>query len=186
MMKAGSRYHKSLRIACALLLALPTLAIGQDRSRPNANALPGLVIGQVRPEQPPGAPGVVPIPPYLRGIALEEAQQDAIFDLLHGQARGMRERMKVVVKAEEELRAMAFNPEYDDIRARELVERMSIAQAQGRMLQMRMDHQIYTLLNPEQRQHIVGASTRDWPDVPGFAPPPVACPGSVSLRPEAR
>ena len=46
------------------------------------------------------------MPPHLRGLNLTEAQQDKVFEIMHAQAPVMRDKAKVVRKAESDLRAL--------------------------------------------------------------------------------
>lgn len=154
-MKLSSLAFKHFILAGAL--AMPTLAPAQGMPpAPETCPMPG----QAGPHPMPGLPGAEPMPPFLRGLTLSEAQQDAVFDLFNGQARGMRERMKTIDKAEKELRAMALSPDFDDARAQALIEVASIAMAQIKFMQVRTDHQLYTLLTPEQRQQLDAMKTR--------------------------
>jgi Spy/CpxP family protein refolding chaperone len=177
------RHVLLIALACALprlaSAGLPTTAAPMapaphDCARP----LPGPGMGA--PDLPP-PPGALPLPPYLRGVTLSEAQQDALFDLMHGLMRAMREPMKTMARIESDLRALPFSPDYEDAKARALIENLAIAQAQARLLHMRADRQIYTLLTPEQRRQIViGQVDGMAPGHAQHAPIPSPRPGMAS------
>jgi Spy/CpxP family protein refolding chaperone len=151
-------------------LVLPTLASAHGMP-PGPEACPPPLFGHA---------GQPPMPAFLRGLTLSEAQQDAVFDLFNGQAHGMRERKKVIDKAEKELRAMALSADFDDARAHALVEAAGIAMAQIKYMQVRTDHQLYTLLTPEQRQQLDAGTTRP------PARPHADLPGQLAPRPAPR
>jgi periplasmic protein CpxP/Spy len=95
-----------------------------------------------------------PVPPFLHGIELTEAQQDRIFDIMHSQAPQMRERAKAIGKAHKELHALVMSPNYDDAKARTLIDSLSRASTDMMLQHVRTDHQIYALLTPEQRKQL--------------------------------
>jgi len=95
-----------------------------------------------------------PVPPFLHGIDLTEAQQDKIFDIMHNLAPQMRERMKAAGKARKELHALAMSQDYDDAKAKALVDAVSRASADMMLMHIRTDRQILALLTPEQRKQL--------------------------------
>lgn len=161
----------------AIALSLPSLAPAHGMPpAPEACPMPG----HAGPLPMPGLPGAEPMPPFLRGLALSEAQQDAIFDLFNGQARGLRERMKVIDKTEKELRAIALSANFDEDRAHALVEAAGIAMAQIKYMQVRTEHQLYSMLTPEQRQQVDATKARP------PARPRADMPGPLAPRAEPR
>lgn len=95
-----------------------------------------------------------PVPPFLHGIELSEAQQDKIFDILHNLAPQMRERAKAAGKARQELHTLATSQNYDEARAKSLIDTLARTQADMMLMHMRADRQILALLTPEQRQQL--------------------------------
>lgn len=171
--------------SCILL----TLGLAGLPSLSSAQGLPlggppwgGPSQGQYLPPPPPGQPGPLPMPPWLRGVALGEAQQDAVFDLALGLARELREEMKVVDRVEAELRALGLAPDYDEARARALAERLGIALARSRLIRANTDRRILALLNPEQRRQ--AALSMMEPEGAGCppGPPPRSAPPMLDHR----
>ncbi len=100
----------------------------------------------------PGMPHGEALPPFLAGVLLNEAQQDKLFELMHGQAKKRRELGKALIKADAALAELGLSPAYDEAKARGLAQRKAEALAELTLLQVRSEHQIYELLTPEQRQ----------------------------------
>jgi protein CpxP len=109
----------------------------EHRGHPEAGMMPGL-----------------PMPPFLHGIELTEAQRDAIFSILHAEAPAVRERMKAVHKAHEALHALTMSGKYDEARAKELAETAADNMAVLSLLRSRSESRIYALLTPEQRKAV--------------------------------
>lgn len=203
-MRSVTSFHKPLLIA--LTCALPSVALAALPAAPTrmAQAPQGCAMPMHGPgpgapgmEPVPGMPGPMPMPPALRGITLSEAQQDAVFDLMHGQMRAMREHMKTVTRIEADLRNLPFSPDYDDAKARALLETLATAQAQMRLIQLRTDREIYVLLTPEQRRQLVegqaacatpgNTEQRPMPGSrPGMMPPPDGFRGPMDRPPMPR
>jgi Spy/CpxP family protein refolding chaperone len=175
---------RSLLLATAVLLLNPGAQAGDgpmsmDRcAMPGAmpNAMPGPMPGAM---PPPGAPEFamagMPMPPYLRGLRLSDAQEDAIQDIFLGQARALRERARTIAKADEELRAMSLATDFDEARARALIDASSNAMAQLKLMRLRADRQILALLSPEQRRQLTAAKNE--PDAKAMPPKFGAGPG---------
>lgn len=100
----------------------------------------------------PGPRGPGEMPPYLRGVNLSEAQRDKVFEIMHGQAPAMRDKAKVVRKAEEDLRALALAPDYSEVRAKALADASAKALADMSLARVKVDRQVFELLTPEQRK----------------------------------
>jgi periplasmic protein CpxP/Spy len=107
---------------------------------------------------PPDGPGGMHRP-FLQGLSLSDTQQDQLFDIEYQQMRTVRERLRTIRKAEEELHAMGLAANFDDARAKALVEASSKASAELALLRVRTEHRIYELLTPEQRKQL--ADMRD-------------------------
>lgn len=90
-------------------------------------------------------------PPYLKGLALTEAQQDKLFAILHAAAPDLRERAKAVRKAHEALHALAQSANYADSEAAALAQALGTAEGQLALVRIRTDRQVFLMLTPEQR-----------------------------------
>jgi Spy/CpxP family protein refolding chaperone len=91
---------------------------------------------------------------FLHGIKLTDAQRDKIFAIRYAQIPTMREKMKVIHKAHEELRGMATSPQYDEARAKAAVDAAARAKADMTLMRIRSTHEVYALLTPEQRAQV--------------------------------
>lgn len=114
---------------------------------------PGLARGPGGPDGPAAAEEG-PVPPFLHGIDLTEAQRDKIFEIMHAQAPTVRQKAKEARTAREALRDLAMSPQYDEGRARALAAEGAKADADLALLRVRSDHEIFALLTPEQRQTV--------------------------------
>lgn len=101
-----------------------------------------------------GAPGGELAPPYLPALKLDEAQRDKVFAILHGQAPGLRERLKNLGRAENDLHRLTAAPDYDETRAKALADQVGRATAEIALLRARTDRQIFDVLTPEQRKRL--------------------------------
>jgi len=97
-----------------------------------------------------GGPGL----PFLRGIALSEAQEDRLFAILHAQAPQLREQEKAERKALEALDAMRESGRVDDAGAAAHARALGQAIAAQKLLHVRTAAQVMALLNPQQKQAI--------------------------------
>lgn len=95
--------------------------------------------------------GEMPMP-HLQGLKLSEAQRDKLFDIMHAQAPVMREKMKALHKAEEELRALATASDFSDAKAISLSDAATRAQADMTLLRVRTERQVFEMLTAEQRK----------------------------------
>lgn len=99
----------------------------------------------------PGDPG---IPPHLRALHLTEAQQDKVFDILHGSMPAMREKMKVARGAREALETLAMSDRFDVQKARSLADAHAKAMAEVMLARAEADAGIYAVLTPDQRAQL--------------------------------
>lgn len=162
-------------LVCGVALAVPltALAFSQHRGEPGGFGGPDMR------------------PPHLRALNLSEAQNDKVFDLMHAQAPVMREKMKAARKAEEALREFAGAPDYSEAKARALADTAAQRMADVSFERLRMEHEIFVLLTPEQRQKLaeLKASGRDrhrhggkgprGPEAQGGRPPVEGSPGEA-------
>ena len=108
------------------------------------------------PELPP--PGAMP--PFLRGLALTEAQEDKLFSMMHAGMPRLREQLRVAFKAMEELRRLAVSDNFDPDKARVIAETQAKAMAQVALMHAELDAKVRTLLTPQQRKQFDDARTR--------------------------
>ena len=92
------------------------------------------------------------VPPFLRDVELSESQQDTIFSILHNQEPLMRKKMQALHKTEEALRALALSNAYDEASAKKLADSAAEIMAEINLLHTRTDHQLFFVLNDEQRK----------------------------------
>lgn len=152
----------TLRAAALLstcLLAAPAVLA---QAMPPADG-PGIEQGDgpFGPPRPAFGPGLHAGPPFLRGLALSEAQQDRVFAILHAQAPKWRELEKAERKAGQALDELARAPQLDEARASASAQALGQAIADQELLRLQTDAQIKALLTPEQR------AQRDRPRVEG-------------------
>jgi len=108
------------------------------------------------PELPP--PGAMP--PFLRGLALTEAQEDKLFSLMHAGMPRLREQLRAALKAMEELRGLAASDKFDAEKARVIAETQAKAMAQVALMHSELDAKVRALLTPEQRKQLDDARTK--------------------------
>jgi len=92
--------------------------------------------------------------PFLRGIALTEAQEDRLFAILHAQAPQLREQDKIEDKAREAVRTMLDAGDFNEARAAVHTRALGQAIAARELLRVRTAGQVMALLTPEQRAQI--------------------------------
>jgi Spy/CpxP family protein refolding chaperone len=112
------------------------------------------------PAAGPRGEGTSPGMPYLRGLALTEAQQDSIFNIMHAQAPQARDQMKQLHKARKALREVSRSVPFDESRATALAADIARAASSLALLRARTGAEIWKVLTPEQRQQ---AATMPWP-----------------------
>lgn len=99
--------------------------------------------------------GAGPRPPFLLGLDLTEAQQDKIFDIVHAAAPALRNQSKALRKARASLRELAHSAQFDASRAKALAEAVGGAQSQLELLQVRLDHDLFSVLTSEQQGKVL-------------------------------
>jgi len=105
-----------------------------------------------RPMEMP--PEFAPLPPFLHGIGLSEAQQDKIFLIVYNQAPVLRTLMKAERKNSEALHQMAFVSPFDEAKAKVVIAADLQTISEITMLHLKSEQQIIDLLTPEQRKKI--------------------------------
>jgi Spy/CpxP family protein refolding chaperone len=95
-----------------------------------------------------------PVPPFLHGIDLTEAQREAVFTIMHNQAPVVRAKGKALQKAHEAMRAMSLSDKYDEAQSRLLAQEIADNAAALVLLHSRAEHEVYAQLTPEQRKQV--------------------------------
>lgn len=112
------------------------------------------------PHQPPTfampTHGMLGLPPFFAKLKLDEAQQDRLFSLAHAAAPAMREQMKILRKADEALRQLAFAEQYSEGAARAAAEDLGRGIVEMHLLRLRLVRQMFAVLTAEQQQEIQG------------------------------
>lgn len=168
-MKLSKHFLIPLTLAAVIPLAAQAHAGGRCHGGPSG---PQAMLGEEMGPMPGGHRGDGMMMPFMRGLNLSETQQDQIFKLMHDQAPALREKAKEMHKANAELHALGFSPNYSEARAKALSE--TSAQAGAQLAQMRTANanRIYQLLTPEQRQKMEEMKTSFEPRGLRRAPPP--------------
>jgi Spy/CpxP family protein refolding chaperone len=158
-MTFATLFSKPAMVAAGILLAASQCVQAMDvASSPDMNhGAPHhgqhMPMGWHRGPMGMGAMGS-PVPPFLRGIELTEAQQDKIFEIMHNLAPQMREKAKAAHKARKELHELATSQNYDESKAKSLADTLARSQADMMLMHIRADRQILALLTAEQRKQV--------------------------------
>jgi periplasmic protein CpxP/Spy len=88
---------------------------------------------------------------HMRALGLSEAQQDQIFKIRHDAQPAMREQMKQVRKAREELRQVAMADKFDESRARQAADAQAKALSAMSVLRAQNMNRVRQVLTPDQR-----------------------------------
>lgn len=151
-MKASKTLWIKRIVIGAAVAALPQVLLARG---PNADEAPppcppDFVERGAAPLPPQGMPGI----PLLHGLDLSEAQQDAVFDLVHAQIPVQRALDKKAAKAFDELHRLGASDRFNAKQARALADSYAQAQAQLAFNQAELDNKLRALLTPEQRQQL--------------------------------
>jgi periplasmic protein CpxP/Spy len=145
--------HRSMLLAIGLTLTTA------------AHAAPPMGMPDGNPPPPPmmmhGGPDHEPLPPFLHGIKLTDAQLDKLFEIMHAQAPNLRAREKELQQTREGLIKLSQSNEFDDAKAKLLSDAAGRAMAEIGLLHARTDYQIFRLLTTEQRKQIGTARRTD-------------------------
>ena len=96
----------------------------------------------------------MPPVPMLRGLTLTESQRDKVFTILHARAPRLRENIKAVRRAHEDLQQLALSAQFDQAKAKSLVDSCARSIGTLELLRAEGEHEIYALLTEEQRQQL--------------------------------
>ena len=158
-----NRYGVFARSALLLSLALPMAAFAeadgcmlQPRSSLHKSEMPLLPPQPLFEGPSHDAPplGMEPHLPFLRGIELNEAQQDKIFELMHRQAPLLRDQAKAARRSEEELHRLASAEPFSAEKSRTLAQTYGKAQAEMALLRAETEAKVRAILSPAQRQQL--------------------------------
>ena len=157
-MKASKTLWLRRIVIGAAVATLPQvlLARGPDAAPPPPPDRPGCVEPGAAPLPPPAMahPAMMHGLPLLHGIELSEAQQDAVFELVHAQIPDHRALEKKAVKALDELQRLSASEKFNAKQARALAETYAQAQAQLMFNQAELESRLRALLTPAQRQQL--------------------------------
>jgi periplasmic protein CpxP/Spy len=97
---------------------------------------------------------------WLRGLDLTEAQRDQIFKIRYDQAPAMREQMKQVRHAREDLMKAASGERLDEARARQAADSLGKAVSTMAVMRAQTMNRVRAVLTPEQRARLDERMTR--------------------------
>ena len=89
---------------------------------------------------------------HMRELNLTEQQRDQIFKIHHDSVPPMREQMKQVQKARDDLRQVAMADKFDEARARQAADAQAKAMANMAVMRAQTMNRVRQVLTPEQRQ----------------------------------
>lgn len=148
----------ALSVAASAATSVPAAAAQSDVAPAAAPAGDGPGPGPGADDRGPGPDERGPGPgmPFGRfhGLALTEAQQDKLFNIMHAQAPQRREHDKAIRKAQDGLRELARAERFDDARAVALSRDLGQAIAAAELLRVRTDAQTLAVLTPQQRAEL--------------------------------
>jgi periplasmic protein CpxP/Spy len=133
-----------LLAGCALALAATAALAAPPADMPPGGMIPPPMMG----------PGREPMPPFLRGVTITEEQRDKLFELMHALAPSLHAREKELRQSHEALLKLSLRSEFDDVKAKSLVDAGARAMAEIALARARLDHQVYGLLTAEQRKQL--------------------------------
>jgi len=89
---------------------------------------------------------------HMRALNLTEQQRDQIFKIHHDSVPAMREQMKQVRKARDDLRQIAMADKFDEAKARQAADAQAKAMANMAVMRAQSANRVRQVLTPEQRQ----------------------------------
>jgi Spy/CpxP family protein refolding chaperone len=143
-----------------LVAAYPLFAIASPPEDAPFNTGGACAMAFHRPGPHMGPPFVGPplgtqhLPPYLMDLTLTEDQQDKAFAILHAAEPALREQEKAVRKARDGLRDLVRSAQFDAGSAATLAQALGKAESQLALLRVRADHDVFSVLTPEQKTEI--------------------------------
>jgi Spy/CpxP family protein refolding chaperone len=149
---------KRFLVAAAISLVVPLAALGVGQRAGSCGVGPDAEGGKMQS--------------YLRQLNLSEAQRDWIFEIMHGQAPAMREKVKAARNAEGALRKLVLSSEYTEPKARELSDGAARAMAELSLARAMAERQVYEGLTAEQRSQLAKLKAAGKAPMDGRGPPP--------------
>jgi Spy/CpxP family protein refolding chaperone len=114
----------------------------------------------------------------MSDLSLTEDQQDKVFAIVHAAAPALRDREKAARKARQALHELVRSSSFNENSATTLAQAQGAAESQLALLRIRMEHEVYSVLTPEQQSRIAAREQerdcqgRDgWPHGPLRAAP---------------
>lgn len=162
----NARPLRTTLIALAVGMTLASgMAMAQDASPPPSP-------GAHHNGPPPGGPAVQrPFGgPLLAGVDLSEAQRAKIDAIVQGNRDAMHHRFKDVMKAHEDLDALAWSGHFDDAQARRIAQGGAQAMVDIAVAQARTESELFAVLTPAQRAQ--AQANREKFKEHRFGPPP--------------
>ena len=156
-MKASQTLWIKRIIIGTAVAALPQVLLARGPDRAEMPGCPPDAVQRGAPPPPMGGHAVhtmIPGQPFLPGVELTDAQQDAIFELMHAQAPARRELGKKADKALDELQRQGTAEHFNAKQARAFADAYAQALAQLEFNRAEGDAKLRALLTPEQRQSL--------------------------------
>jgi len=152
-MKARKSTLTALLATAGIALALPLATQADDTTGPRGEGRGAMGYGG-----PQGERGSMCSPfggdRGLRGLNLTEEQRDKIFKLRHDQEPALRDKLKDLRAAREDLEALTRAPTYDEAKIRAQTDKSAAVIAELARMNARTEYQIYQLLTPEQKKQL--------------------------------
>lgn len=160
--------HRRNRLLLGSLLVLTPMITLAGPPPADSDAAAGRCDGGFHgPAHPPGSPaGPGPggggwgggednrPPPFMMDLSLTEDQQDKVFAILHAAAPALRDREKAARKARDALHELVRSSSFNESSAATLAQVQGSAESQLALLRTRMEHDVYSLLTPEQQARL--------------------------------
>ncbi|MDD2885783.1 MAG: Spy/CpxP family protein refolding chaperone [Dechloromonas sp.] len=96
--------------------------------------------------------GGMPLMHQLHRLDLSEAQQDKAFEIMHNRMPAMRAQARELQKSEQALRELRLAPDFNEPKARALIDQIARQRADMEMARLQSERQVLDILTAEQRQ----------------------------------
>jgi Spy/CpxP family protein refolding chaperone len=147
---------KNMLLSIGILIYATTqigVAIAEEAANPYLKA-PHCEPSPHKP-MPEGFMGMMmPLPPYLPGLALTEAQKDKIFTITYAQIPKLRDTEKQKHETMKALKKLTNSDMYDEAKAQSLAIKLASLDKELILLRVGTDAKIYALLTVEQKQKV--------------------------------
>ena len=154
---------RSLVIAGALVASLAVAAVagaagahGPGGFGAGFDGPPGMTFGGLDHHGPRHFHGLI------RALDLSEDQRDKIFDIVHGQVRAARDKMKELRKGHDALHEVAAADSFDARKVRELADAQASTIADLIVMRTETFNKIHGLLTPEQQKKLAELKDSGW------------------------